>query len=98
MRPHPIKSIFREPPDVLFSQDELSGIGEVHYRALIEMLPVVVWMTEADGTTSFCNRYWYEFSGFTVEETVGRGWASILHPDDRQQALEVWQGVVATGG
>jgi len=51
--------------------DPLSS--EARYRALIELSPQVVWMTDADGANTYCNRYWYEFSGHTMEQTAGWG-------------------------
>jgi PAS domain S-box-containing protein len=71
--------------------------SEVRYRALIEVSPQVVWMTDAEGANTYCNQYWYEFSGLTMEQTAGWGWASIVHPDDVAKATEEWRKSVARG-
>src|SRR5215472_5837947 len=60
--------------------------SEARYRALIELSPQVVWMTDAEGANTYCNQYWYEFSGLTMKQTAGWGWASIGHPDDAAKA------------
>jgi len=58
--------------------------SEARYRALIELSPQVVWMTDAQGNPTYTNRYWHELSGFTSKETSGTGWTSALHPEDSE--------------
>src|SRR5262249_36297375 len=67
------------------------------YRMLIETFPQWVWMADAKGSTTFCNRYWYEFSGLTVEQTFCNEWPTILHPDDRKFAVGIFENPVAPG-
>ncbi|HEY7404564.1 MAG TPA: PAS domain S-box protein [Candidatus Angelobacter sp.] len=71
--------------------------SEARYRALIELSPQVVWMTDSDGNNVFCNRYWYEFSGMTVEQTKGVGWLAAVHSEDVARAREVWLAGLARG-
>lgn len=67
------------------------------YRMLIETFPQWVWIADAKGFTTFCNRYWYEFSGLTPEQTFRNEWQNLLHPDDRQLARGIWENALATG-
>src|SRR5882724_2662119 len=67
------------------------------YRMLIETFPQWVWIADAKGAITFCNRYWYEFSGFTVEQTVGNQWQTLLYPDDRELARKILENALATG-
>jgi PAS domain S-box-containing protein len=71
--------------------------SEARYRALIELSPQVVWMTDHDGNNKYCNRYWYEYSGMTAEESAGVGWATALHPGDRDRIAAHWQEALAKG-
>jgi two-component system, cell cycle sensor histidine kinase and response regulator CckA len=71
--------------------------SEARYRALIELSPQVVWMADRDGKNTYCNRYWYEFSGMTVEQADGAGWAAALHPEDVTRNREGWQAALARG-
>lgn len=70
---------------------------EARYRALIELSPQAVWMTDPDGGNTYCNRYWYEYSGMTVEQAAGSGWSAALHPEDMARHLEGWQAALARG-
>jgi PAS domain S-box-containing protein len=64
---------------------------------LIESFPQWVWITDAKGSTTFCNRHWYEFSGLTVEQTFNDEWHTLLHPDDKERARRIWQDALDTG-
>jgi PAS domain S-box-containing protein len=83
---------------IVAAPEELEPLqSEARYRALIELSPQVVWMTDTEGANTYCNRYWYEFSGLTMEQTAGWGWASIVHPDDVAKATKEWRKSVARG-
>ncbi|HEY6305763.1 MAG TPA: PAS domain-containing protein [Candidatus Angelobacter sp.] len=71
--------------------------SEARYRALLELSPQAVWMTDRDGKNIYCNRYWYEYSGLTVEETDGLGWTLALHPEDRATIGAEWHAAIARG-
>jgi PAS domain S-box-containing protein len=62
--------------------------SEEKYRFLTEATPQFVWIAQPDGQLNYCNQYWYDYSGLTQEQTLGSGWASVLHPDDRKRTLE----------
>src|SRR5215472_15821416 len=83
---------------IVTKPEELDPLqSEARYRALIELSPQVVWMTDAEGSNTYCNRYWYKFSGLTMEQTAGWGWASIVHPEDVANATREWRKSVARG-
>jgi PAS domain S-box-containing protein len=71
--------------------------NEARYRALIELSSQAVWMTDRDGKNNYCNRYWYEFTGLTLESSAGLGWVSALHPEDGPRIQEQWLEAVAKG-
>jgi PAS domain S-box-containing protein len=75
-----------------------ASFPEAYYQTLIELSPQIVWMTNAAGTaTTYCNKYWYEYSGLTLEQIAGNGWRVILHPDDQERTIAVWYEAVAAG-
>lgn len=71
--------------------------SEARYRALIELSPQAVWMTDGNGKNIYCNQYWYELSGLTVEQTDGLGWTAALHPEDSARVGAEWQAAIARG-
>ncbi len=66
-------------------------------REVIESVPAMAWTTLSDGSNSFVNRRWAEYTGLSAEQTAGAGWAAAVHPDDRRSCLEKWQSSIATG-
>jgi PAS domain S-box-containing protein len=60
------------------------------YRLLVESLPLIVWMGTEPGSFEYCNQSWYDYTGLTVEQTLGAGWVSAVHPDDAGKILDQW--------
>src|SRR5258708_28310695 len=78
---------------VLAPSDEQESLyAEARYRALIEMTPLAVWITDTKGRTVYGNRYWHEFSSMTMEQTAGWGLMNALHPDDVTRVKAEWGG------
>ncbi|HEY5756749.1 MAG TPA: response regulator [Steroidobacter sp.] len=62
--------------------DERIRESEMRFRSMADNAPVMVWVTEADGSCSFLSKSWYEFTGRTPEVALGFGWLQALHPED----------------
>jgi PAS domain S-box-containing protein len=71
--------------------------SELNFRTLADTMPQMFWTTRPDGYHEYFNQRWYEYTGMTWEETQGWGWNHILHPDDQQRCLEIWQESLRTG-
>src|SRR4026208_16304 len=68
------------------------------FRTLAEAMPQIVWITEADGANVYFNQHWVDYTGLTLEESLGHGWNKPFHPDDQQRAFHAWQHATATVG
>jgi hypothetical protein len=71
--------------------------SERHYRQLAEAMPQIVWSCNPEGYTDYFNQRWYGYTGLTVDQSLGWGWLSTIHPDDSPHAEDVWQTAVRTG-
>lgn len=63
--------------------------SESRFREMANIAPAMLWITERDGSCSFISRGWYEFTGQTEQEGLGKdgfGWLDAVHPEDREQA------------
>jgi len=76
--------------------DELLASRE-HFKFLADTIPVIVWTAKPNGDFNYFNRQWYDFTGLTFEESKGKGWLSVLHPDDLPQVVNEWNRCVLTG-
>jgi eukaryotic-like serine/threonine-protein kinase len=71
--------------------------SEEQYRSLANLLPGAVWTARADGAIDYANQFWLDFTGMTLEQTLGSGWLAALHPEDVEKVSRVWSKALATG-
>lgn len=77
-------------------QEELS-LSEARFRTLSEASPLGVFSTDAEGACLYTNARWQQIYGLTFEQSLGHGWASTLHPDDRTAVFARWQQAAQMG-
>jgi PAS domain S-box-containing protein len=82
---------------VLEEAREALRASEEQYRSLADLIPGVVWTARADGWIDYANQFWFDFTGMTLEETLGSGWMAALHPDDCERVTCVWSRALETG-
>lgn len=64
--------------------------SEERFRRLADQAPVLIWMSDASKASTWFNRPWLEFTGRSLEQEVGIGWAECVHPDDYAHCLETY--------
>jgi PAS domain S-box-containing protein len=57
----------------------------------------MTFTTLSDGSSTFVNKRWIEYTGLSVEQTSGLGWQRAIHPEDLVRHSEKWRISVATG-
>jgi PAS domain S-box-containing protein len=70
---------------------------EKRLRDVVETIPAMTFTALPDGSCTFVNKRWTEYTGLSVEETSGTGWQRALHPEDLVPHSEKWRISVATG-
>src|SRR6266481_4074535 len=71
--------------------------SEDRLRPVIDTIPAHAWSARPDGSVDFINQRFLEFTGRSMHDLLGRGWESLVHPDDLASYVGEWQGAVATG-
>lgn len=76
--------------------------SESTYRTLIEQIPAIVYLDLLDGkgTTLFVSPQVEALLGVPVDEWLQQGvsiWAGLIHPEDRQKALQAYQSLAIVG-
>src|SRR5277367_5972248 len=71
--------------------------SEKELRDVIDTIPAIVWSTLPDGSNTYVNKRFVEYSGLSVEQTAGSGWQALIHPADLERIATKWKEAVATG-
>lgn len=71
--------------------------AEQQYADLTAALPQILWLTRPDGFHFYINEKWVEYTGRSVEQSLGFGWLEAFHPDDRERTLNSWHQATSTG-
>ena len=78
-------------------QNEKLQRSERELRDVIETIPSMAWSAAADGAAEFFNRRWLDYAGLTADQAQGWGWITAIHPDDLNELVEYWRGMLASG-
>ncbi len=60
------------------------------FRTMADTTPVMLWLSGADGLCNFFNQSWLDFTGRTMEQETGYGWADNVHADDLGRCLDTY--------
>ncbi len=70
---------------------------EKKLRDVVETIPTFAWTALPDGAVDFINHHWVEYTGLSMEKTMGSGWEAAVHPADLLRDVERWRAAVASG-
>jgi hypothetical protein len=76
--------------------EEALRASEQRLRSIIESIPGMIAGADADGSHNYANRRLLEFVGMTMEESAGRGWLNVIHPDERSSVMNEWLRSIST--
>ena len=66
-------------------------------RLLVDNLPSLCWIADADGFIVYYNRRWHDYCGSTAAEMEGWGWQSVHDPKVLPDVMARWTGCIAAG-
>jgi len=72
--------------------------SELRYRSLVEVSPQVVWFGDEAGRVTYCNTYWYDYTGLPPGETGEASWMGVIHPDHRERVRDAWLAAARSRG
>jgi PAS domain S-box-containing protein len=66
--------------------------SEERFRNLMENIPVMAWVSDADNKVIYSNQASDNFLGYSVEKAKNpQRYLSKIHPDDRNKVVQVWK-------
>src|SRR5687767_11374473 len=60
------------------------------YRLLVEHSPVLICRAGLDAKCDYFNQPWLDFTGRTLEQEMGDGWAEGVHPGDFDRCVKYY--------
>jgi len=63
---------------------EVIRASETHFRQIADQSPFMIWQTDDKGNAVYVNKRWLNFTGMSFDDSLGLGWAEMLHPEDEK--------------
>lgn len=70
--------------------DEALKESEARFRAIADDAPVFIFLAGENAAVDYLNKTWREYTGISTEDSKGRAWAEITHPDDVDPATKIY--------
>src|SRR6185436_3013808 len=64
--------------------------SEARFRTMADSAPVLLWVSDTNALRTFFNQTWLDFTGRTLAQELGHGWAEGVHPEDLQNSLDTY--------
>ena len=79
------------------STAEALEVGEARYASLANVVPQLIWTTNASGDFEYVNDRWVAYTGHDLNASRERGLRTALDPDQEAGVRERWRESLRTG-
>lgn len=86
--------VFKDITDRKRSEQQLRS-RERWFRELADAAPAMLWITNSEHLCTYISRGWLEFTGQPEHQVLGQGWSEVIHPEDRDYVLNVFNHAAA---
>jgi len=71
--------------------------AELELRDVVDTIPAIVWVALPDGSNTYVNSRFVDYSGMSTAQTTGAGWQAAIHPDDLDRHEAKWRASIESG-
>src|SRR5919199_237672 len=90
------EEVKRQAAELTLVNSELRE-SEERFRSLSACSPVGIFLTDVEGRCTYTNPRCQTICGFTLEESLEKGWLSSVHPEDYPQVSSDWLAQILNG-
>lgn len=79
-----------DPAKLRIALSDITRLVEsgLQYRTLADSGQALIWTSGTDKRCNYFNQPWLDFTGRSLEQELGSGWAEGVHPEDYSRCLE----------
>jgi PAS domain S-box-containing protein len=66
-------------------------IRDSEYQVIVQQAPLLIWRADTTGACDWFNQRWLAFTGRTLEQEQGDGWAEGVHPEDLGRCVSFYR-------
>ncbi len=84
-----IYGIFRDITDRKKAEQQVLDAKNLAFK-ILDNFPALIWQADINKSCFFFNKTWLNFTGRTLQQEMGNGWAENVHPDDLQNCMNTF--------
>src|SRR6516165_7853369 len=65
-------------------------------QTTLDSIPAMAYRTGVDGSVEYVNKRWLDYTGVSLDETLGWRWLALIHPDDAPRLRDAWLQTLAS--
>jgi PAS domain S-box-containing protein len=90
-------AILQQAKEISLSAQRLVLENERRLQVFVNSLPTLAWTADANGSITWYNARWYEYTGTTPAEMEGWGWQTVHDPEVLPTVIDRWTRSIQTG-
>ncbi|MEI6061623.1 MAG: PAS domain S-box protein [Bacteroidota bacterium] len=88
-KPRQVYTTFEDITEWKQAEDALKE-SEIQYRTLANSGQALIWTATPDKKCNYFNQVWLDYTGRSLEQELGDGWAEGIHPDDLERCYSIY--------
>ncbi|MGR9046446.1 MAG: hemerythrin domain-containing protein [Gammaproteobacteria bacterium] len=69
--------------------------SEGRFKELSNNLPALIWITDSENTSIFCNQFWFDTFGIQQGVYDKALWLEVIHKEDRARVLKAYSKAIS---
>jgi len=84
-----IAFVFNDITDLKRQEREIERAKDFYFT-LFEKSPAMIWKSDKSAKCTYFNDTWLNFTGRSLEQELGDGWAEGVHPKDLKKCIKIY--------